>query len=110
MKAASRATQNTLVALAHPTRRRILREMNGGPPASPRELAERIDDSLSNVSYHFRVLAVSGILKLVSTKQVRGSTQHFYGMSIEEDWAQAVLALDERDDGGRGEELAKDSP
>jgi DNA-binding transcriptional ArsR family regulator len=106
MKAASRSTQNTLVALAHPTRRQILREMNGGPPASPRDLAERIDDSLSNVSYHFRVLAGAGILKLVSTRQVRGSTQHFYGVSMDDDWALAVLAIDEDAGGERGEELA----
>jgi DNA-binding transcriptional ArsR family regulator len=106
MNAAGRSTQNLLVALGHPTRRRILREMNGGPPASPRELAEQMEDSLSNVSYHFRVLAGSGILKLVSTKQVRGSTQHFYGMSMDDEWAQAVLAIDERVDGDRGEELA----
>jgi DNA-binding transcriptional ArsR family regulator len=106
MKAASRSTQNLLVALGHPTRRRILREMNGGPPASPRELAEQIDDSLSNVSYHFRVLADSGVLKLVSTKPVRGSTQHFYGVSLEDSWAQALLALDEGADGDRGEEFA----
>jgi len=106
MKAASRSTQNLLVALGHPTRRRILREMSGGPPASPRELSERIDDSLSNVSYHFRVLADSGVLKLVSTRPVRGSTQHFYGMALEDDWARALLAADERADGDRGEEFA----
>jgi DNA-binding transcriptional ArsR family regulator len=106
MKAASRSTQNLLVALGHPTRRRILREMSGGPPASPRELSERMDDSLSNVSYHFRVLADSGILKLVSTRPVRGSTQHFYGMSLDDDWARALLAADEGADGKLGEEFA----
>jgi hypothetical protein len=40
---------------------------------------------------------------------VRGSTQHFYGMSIEAEWAQAVLALDEqgeREGDPRGEEIA----
>ncbi len=109
MEATSRTTQNLFVALGHPTRRRILREMNGGPPASPRELTERLGDTLSNVSYHFRVLAEAGALELVSTRPVRGSTQHFYGMSIEAEWAQAVLALDERPEQGaaaRGEEIA----
>ena len=56
MAASSRSTQDLFVALGHPTRRQILREMDGGPPASPRELTERLDDTLSNVSYHFRVL------------------------------------------------------
>ncbi len=109
MAASSRSTQNLFVALGHPTRRRILREMDGGPPASPRELTERLGDTLSNVSYHFRVLAEAGVLKLVSTKPVRGSTQHFYGMEIDADWAKAVLELDEgagpRGD-SQGEEFA----
>ena len=63
MEATSSATQNLFVALGHPTRRQILREMDGGPPASPRELTERLDDTLSNVSYHFRVLAEAGVLE-----------------------------------------------
>jgi len=109
MAALSRSTQNLFVALGHPTRRQILREMDGGPPASPRELTERLDDSLSNVSYHFRVLAEAGVIKLVSTRPVRGSTQHFYGMEIDADWAKAVLELDERAEANgdsRGEEIA----
>jgi DNA-binding transcriptional ArsR family regulator len=106
MKAAGKTTQELLVAIGHPTRRRILREMNGGPPASPRELSERIDDSLSNISYHFRVLADSGALKLVSTRPVRGSTQHFYGVTVDDEWALALLAVEEGGDGARGEEFA----
>jgi DNA-binding transcriptional ArsR family regulator len=109
MAASNRSTQDLLVALGHPTRRRILREMDGGPPASPREVTARLEDTLSNVSYHFRVLAGAGVLKLISTRPVRGSTEHFYGMSIEADWAKAVLDLDERaeaDGEARGEEIA----
>jgi DNA-binding transcriptional ArsR family regulator len=109
MAASNRSTQDLFVALGHPTRRQILREMDGGPPASPRELTERLGDTLSNVSYHFRVLAEAGVLKLVSTKPVRGSTQHFYGMEIDADWAKAVLELDERPEqngGSQGEEIA----
>jgi DNA-binding transcriptional ArsR family regulator len=109
MAALNHPTQNLFVALGHPTRRQILREMDGGPPASPRELTERIGDSLSNVSYHFRVLAEAGVLKLVSTRPVRGSTQHFYGMEIDADWAKAVLELDEGADpvgDSQGEEFA----
>ena len=109
MAAPTRSTQDLFVALGHPTRRQILREMDGGPPASPRELTERLDDTLSNVSYHFRVLAEAGVLKLVSTRPVRGSTQHFYGMEIDADWAKAVLELDERAEPNgdpQGEEIA----
>lgn len=109
MAASSHSTQSLFVALGHPTRRQILREMDGGPPASPRELTERLGDTLSNVSYHFRVLAEAGVLKLVSTRPVRGSTQHFYGMEIDADWARAVLELDEGAESNgdpRGEEIA----
>ena len=105
MEATAKTTQDLFVGLGHPTRRRIVREMDGGRPASPRELSEILDDSLSNIRYHFRVLASSGVIELVDTKPVRGSTQHFYAVSVEADWARAVLALEEHpDDGGsRGE-------
>ena len=95
MEAATKSTQNLLEALGHPLRRQILREMHGGAPASPREVSERLNDTLSNVSYHFRVLARSGVLRLIRTRPVRGSTQHFYDVSIEAEWAKAVLEIDE---------------
>lgn len=106
-------TQELLVALGHPTRRQILREMEGGQPTSPRQLTEKLGETLSNVAYHFRVLAESGVIELITTRPVRGSTQHFYGVSLEADWAQALLAVDEdrdRDDGRRGEEAAQPRP
>jgi DNA-binding transcriptional ArsR family regulator len=107
MAATASSTQDLFVALGHPTRRRILRLMLGGPPASPRELSEQLHDSLSNVSYHFRVMAAAGVLELVDTRPVRGSTQHFYGISLEAGWARAVLALEEPPDarGPRGEDF-----
>src|SRR4051794_23052150 len=109
MAGSSHSIQSLFVALGHPTRRQILREMDGRPPASPRELTEHLGDTLSNVSYHFRVLAQAGVLKLVSTRPVRGSTQHFYGMEIDAEWAKAVLDLDERNEANgdpQGEEIA----
>jgi DNA-binding transcriptional ArsR family regulator len=109
VEGAGDSVQKLLVALGHPTRRQILREMDGRPPTSPRQISERLEETLSNVSYHFRVLADSGVLELISTRPVRGSTQHFYGASIEADWAQALLAVEEgrRANGGRrGEEIA----
>jgi DNA-binding transcriptional ArsR family regulator len=94
------STQKLLAALAHPTRRQILREMmvGGGPPRSPRQVSVELDETLSNVSYHFRVLAEAGVIELVSTRPVRGSTQHFYGVSLDAEWARSLLALE-----GRGE-------
>jgi DNA-binding transcriptional ArsR family regulator len=109
VEGAGDSTQNLLVALGHPTRRQILRKMSGQPPTSPRQITEKLDETLSNVSYHFRVLAESGVLELITTRPVRGSTQHFYGVSIEAEWARALLAVDEEQgaDGDRqGEEIA----
>jgi DNA-binding transcriptional ArsR family regulator len=105
VEGAGDSIQNLLVALGHPTRRQILREMSGQPPTSPRQISEKLDETLSNVSYHFRVLADSGVLELVTTRPVRGSTQHFYGIAIEADWAQALLAVEEAREGNGGRSL-----
>ncbi|HEY6550288.1 MAG TPA: helix-turn-helix domain-containing protein [Solirubrobacterales bacterium] len=79
-------------ALAHPVRRRILRKMiEGGGQISPRELAIDLDEALSALSYHVRVLAECEAIKLVRTKQIRGSTQHFYRAAIRAQWARTAL-------------------
>lgn len=83
-------------ALAHPLRRRILRQMIGkSSETSPRELALGLDEPLSALSYHVRVLAECGALKLVRTKQVRGSTQHFYRPVVRAQWARTALKASE---------------
>jgi DNA-binding transcriptional ArsR family regulator len=99
-----RADDNDLlVALRHPLRRRILREMAGGGAVSPRELANQLEKPLSNVSYHVRVLADCAAVTLVETKPVRGSMQHFYRLAVEAAWARQVLGLGETGSGGAGE-------
>jgi DNA-binding transcriptional ArsR family regulator len=92
-----------LLALRHPLRRDILREMTGKEAVSPRELATTLDQPLSNVSYHVRVLADCAAVSLVRTKPVRGSMQHFYRLAIEAPWARQVLGLDRGGDGASGE-------
>jgi DNA-binding transcriptional ArsR family regulator len=84
-----------VTALRHPLRRAILKRMSDGRKASPSELAEELDETLSNVAYHVRVLAKSRALKPVSRRQVRGATQHFYRWSLKAKWAQAMLEEDE---------------
>jgi DNA-binding transcriptional ArsR family regulator len=70
-------------ALGHPLRRRILRKMIGeGSEISPLELATSLDEPLSALSYHVRVLAECKAIRLVRIKQIRGSTQHFYRPTI----------------------------
>jgi predicted transcriptional regulator len=96
-----------LVALGHPLRREILRQMANEEATSPREIATAVDRQLSNVSYHVRVLADCAAVSLVRTKAVRGSMQHFYCMTVEAPWARQVLGLAERDDGPPGESSAE---
>jgi DNA-binding transcriptional ArsR family regulator len=88
-----------LVALRHPLRRDILRAMEGEEAISPREIAATLQQPLSNVSYHVRVLADCAAVSLVGTKPVRGSMQHFYCTSIEAPWALEVLGMGKRDAG-----------
>lgn len=76
-------SQDVLTALRHPLRQRILRHLNAPEcsPGSPRGLSKELDQPLSNVSYHVRVLADCKAVRLVRTKPVRGSVQHFYAPS-----------------------------
>jgi DNA-binding transcriptional ArsR family regulator len=102
-------THNLLAALRHPMRRAILRAMGPEDEISPRGLSRDLDQSLSKVSYHVRVLADCGVLRMTRTAQVRGSTQHFYRLTFDAAWAQSVLAeADDPPPGGksRGEEIA----
>ena len=85
-------THDLFVAMAHPLRRRILRWMVDGTEISPRELANALAQPLSRLSYHVKVLAQCGAIELVGTKQVRGSTQHFYRSTVEAGWALMALA------------------
>lgn len=83
-------------ALGHTVRRRILREMLGAQEeASPRELAGKLSQQLSALSYHVRVLDECDAVELVRTERVRGSTQHFYRVIVKADWALAALKADE---------------
>ena len=95
-------------ALGHPMRRQILREMLGaGEEISPRELAAKLSEQLSALSYHVRVLAECKAIELVRTEQIRGSTQHFYRAAIRADWALSALEAGDEPPGGgrsRGEE------
>jgi DNA-binding transcriptional ArsR family regulator len=92
-----------LVALRHPLRRDILRQMADEEAISPREIAAALRQPLSNVGYHVRVLAECAAITLVRTKPVRGSIQHFYRSAIEAPWARQVLGLGDPKGGPTGE-------
>jgi DNA-binding transcriptional ArsR family regulator len=95
--------KDLLVALGHPMRRRILRELSGEKVISPVELSAIIGKPLSNISYHVRVLAECAAVTLVGVRPVKGSMQHFYCSAIEAPWARRMVALPEPRDKAAGE-------
>jgi DNA-binding transcriptional ArsR family regulator len=64
-------------SFAHGTRIDILRILNERT-ASPKELAEAVDDGLSQVSYHVSELLSHGVIELVRTEPRRGALEHYY--------------------------------
>ena len=64
-------------ALAHPLRVQLLAALNEGV-ASPNELAKQLDEPLTNVSYHVRMLHDLGCIELVETEPRRGALEHYY--------------------------------
>jgi DNA-binding transcriptional ArsR family regulator len=78
MKAINDINDPRLVkALAHPLRVRILGVLQDRV-ASPSDLAEELKAPLGNVSYHVRILAQLGLLKLVKKRPRRGAIEHYY--------------------------------
>src|SRR6266487_1719073 len=79
-------------ALAHPLRRQILRKMIAKDgETSPCELSVELDQPLSRLGYHVKILAQSGAIELVRTRQRRGATQHLYRSALKATWAHAAL-------------------
>ncbi len=66
-------------AFAHPLRLEILRRL--GDRASPTELARQMGAPLGSVSYHVRVLADMGALRLVHQAPRRGAIEHYYALT-----------------------------
>jgi hypothetical protein len=87
------ARRELLFALGHPLRQGILEETAVVAELSPKACSDRLRKPLTNVSYHFRVLADCKAVVLVRTKPARGSVQHFYRFAIEEPWVWEALGL-----------------
>jgi DNA-binding transcriptional ArsR family regulator len=64
-------------AVGHRIRIDALAILNEGK-ASPSEIAETLDESVSMVGHHIKELFDSGCIEAVGTEQVRGATEHFY--------------------------------
>jgi len=65
-------------ALGHPRRVAILECLNANGPMAPVEVSHRLHAELSNLSYHFRVLAKGGLIEEVGRERIRGSVKTTY--------------------------------
>jgi DNA-binding transcriptional ArsR family regulator len=70
--------QRLVRALGHPLRQRLLILLHKHGESSPRELALRTGERLTNVSYHVRILRENECIELVRTEPRRGAVEHFY--------------------------------
>ena len=69
--------QELVRALAHPLRVEILAILNDRV-ASPNELSKELEEGLSQVSYHVKVLKEFKCIEMVKTEPRRGAVEHFY--------------------------------
>jgi len=74
---ASGVDQKLVKALAHPLRVEILGILNERM-ASPNELSKELDEGLSQVSYHVKVLKDFECIEMVKTEPRRGAVEHYY--------------------------------
>jgi DNA-binding transcriptional ArsR family regulator len=69
--------QRLMKALSHPLRVQILTLVNGRA-WSPNEMSKELDEGLSQVSYHVKVLRDFEMIEMVKTEPRRGAVEHFY--------------------------------
>lgn len=76
-KGSAGVDQKLVKALAHPLRVEILTILNERM-ASPNELSKELDEGLSQVSYHVKVLKDFDCIEMVKTEPRRGAVEHYY--------------------------------
>ncbi len=91
-----------VTALSHPLRRKVLRVMNGGAgPHSPGKLAKAFGVSVSDLSYHVRVLSDLKVVRLRSTQMVRGAVQHLYVSNVVDNALVSLILAETKSDDDR---------
>lgn len=80
-----------LAAFSHQTRAHAL-GVFAVRPASTKEIAAELEESVSAVWYHVDKLRALGCIELVESKKRRGATEHFYRATVrhffdDESWA-----------------------
>lgn len=77
---------------AHPLRRKILKMVSesGAEGLSPNQCFKRIDEGLSQISYHFKVLREGEAIKKFKDVPRRGAVEHYHRIAP---LGKTVLAL-----------------
>lgn len=83
--------EQVLHAISHPLRIEI-HCILFNRMASPIEVSRELDEDLSNVSHHFKVLKEDGVIQEVKTEPRRGAVEHYYRAIVpplhtDADWA-----------------------
>lgn len=88
-------------ALHHSSRRRILRALHSsGDAHSPVQLSKMIDEDISNIDYHLKILVSLGAAVKTGERPVRGARENFFASTVADHKQMvAILADTERDDG-----------
>jgi DNA-binding transcriptional ArsR family regulator len=73
--------QRVVKALSHTLRVEILTILNDRM-ASPNELSKELDEGLSQISYHVKVLKDFDMIELVKTEPRRGAVEHYYRANL----------------------------
>lgn len=69
--------QRLIKALGHPLRVKLLAYLNDRE-WSPNELSEELNEGLSQVSYHIKVLRDLEMIEMTKTEPRRGAVEHYY--------------------------------
>jgi DNA-binding transcriptional ArsR family regulator len=69
--------QRLIKALAHPLRVQLLAHMNDRE-WSPNELSGELNEGLSQISYHVKVLKDFEMIEMTKTEPRRGAVEHYY--------------------------------
>lgn len=82
--------ERLMKALSHPLRVQILTLANERP-WSPNEMSKELDEGLSQVSYHVKVLKDFKMIEMTNTEPRRGAVEHFY-KAVERTFAREKIA------------------
>lgn len=91
-KSGGRRKTDLIAALNHRLRREILRILHAaGEPQSPSRIAAQLQEDLSGISYHVKVLVGLNVIELVEKRQVGGTFEHVYASKVADDRIAAEL-------------------